>query len=77
MEPRPAPQKLVAAALRKVGLRGVEKLMPSELSGGMKKRVALARAIIRDDQHAQAEQVSTVGAAGEEGVYEGLGNAGA
>ncbi|KAL6768856.1 hypothetical protein ACKKBF_B16510 [Auxenochlorella protothecoides x Auxenochlorella symbiontica] len=55
--PKTRIKKLVAAALRKVGLRGVENLMPSELSGGMKKRVALARAIIRDDQHAQAEQL--------------------
>ncbi len=31
--------------LRMVGLVGVEDLMPSELSGGMKKRVGLARAI--------------------------------
>jgi len=32
-------------ALSMVGLSGIESLMPSELSGGMKKRVALARAI--------------------------------
>jgi phospholipid/cholesterol/gamma-HCH transport system ATP-binding protein len=31
--------------LRLVGLQNVENLMPSELSGGMRKRVALARAI--------------------------------
>jgi len=31
--------------LKMVGLSGVEDLMPSELSGGMKKRVGLARAI--------------------------------
>ncbi|MBN1912860.1 MAG: ABC transporter ATP-binding protein [Candidatus Omnitrophica bacterium] len=37
--------KRVAEALAMVDLRGIEKLMPSELSGGMKKRVALARAI--------------------------------
>jgi phospholipid/cholesterol/gamma-HCH transport system ATP-binding protein len=36
---------LVKESLAKVGLRGVEELMPHELSGGMKKRVGLARAI--------------------------------
>src|SRR3989338_1667905 len=38
-------QKKVADALELVGLKGIENLMPSELSGGMKKRVGLARAI--------------------------------
>ncbi len=38
-------QKKVARALELVGLRGIERLMPAELSGGMKKRVGLARAI--------------------------------
>lgn len=33
-----------------VGLKGVEDLMPSELSGGMRKRVGLARAIAMDPQ---------------------------
>ena len=32
-------------SLELVGLRGIQELKPSELSGGMKKRVALARAI--------------------------------
>lgn len=35
----------VRESLRLVGLRDVERLMPHELSGGMKKRVGLARAI--------------------------------
>jgi phospholipid/cholesterol/gamma-HCH transport system ATP-binding protein len=35
----------VAEVLQMVGMTGKEPLMPSELSGGMKKRVALARAI--------------------------------
>lgn len=50
-------QTLVADSLAKVGLSGVERLYPSELSGGMKKRVALARAIIQDDSSADLEQV--------------------
>ena len=41
-------QKRVAMALELVGLRGIEGLMPAELSGGMKKRVGLARAICND-----------------------------
>ncbi|GAB2182072.1 ABC transporter ATP-binding protein [Denitratisoma sp. agr-D3] len=39
---------LVLMKLHAVGLRGVHKLMPSELSGGMARRVALARAIALD-----------------------------
>jgi phospholipid/cholesterol/gamma-HCH transport system ATP-binding protein len=37
--------ELVAEKLRMVGLPGTQRKMPSELSGGMKKRVALARSI--------------------------------
>ncbi len=38
-------KKRVTACLNMVGLRNIEKLKPSALSGGMKKRVGLARAI--------------------------------
>ncbi|MDA3838403.1 MAG: ABC transporter ATP-binding protein [Candidatus Delongbacteria bacterium] len=40
-------KELVAEHLTLVGMAGIEKLHTSELSGGMKKRVALARAIIQ------------------------------
>ncbi|HPB59401.1 MAG TPA: ABC transporter ATP-binding protein [Candidatus Saccharicenans sp.] len=38
-------KKVVRASLERVGLRDIEHLLPYELSGGMKKRVGLARAI--------------------------------
>lgn len=39
---------VVLTKLHAVGLRGAAELMPSELSGGMARRVALARAIVMD-----------------------------
>ncbi len=41
-------RKLVLIKLEAVGLRGARDLMPNELSGGMARRVALARAIALD-----------------------------
>lgn len=41
-------ERLVAEKLALVGLAGIESKMPSELSGGMRKRVALARAMALD-----------------------------
>lgn len=43
-------KQLVAMKLEAVGLRGAMQLMPAELSGGMARRVALARAIILDPE---------------------------
>ncbi len=41
---------LVMTKLQTVGLRGAWKLLPHELSGGMARRVALARAMVRDPE---------------------------
>jgi phospholipid/cholesterol/gamma-HCH transport system ATP-binding protein len=43
-------KRIATEKLRLVGLVGVEDLMPSELSGGMKKRVGLARAIAHNPE---------------------------
>lgn len=41
---------VVKMKLELIGLRGFEALMPSQLSGGMRKRVGLARAIVMDPE---------------------------
>lgn len=41
---------IVLMKLQSVGLRGAKNLMPSQLSGGMARRVALARAIVLDPE---------------------------
>jgi phospholipid/cholesterol/gamma-HCH transport system ATP-binding protein len=43
-------RELVLTKLQAVGLRGAAQLMPAELSGGMGRRVALARAIVMDPE---------------------------
>jgi phospholipid/cholesterol/gamma-HCH transport system ATP-binding protein len=42
--------RIVAEKLEDVGLKGVTDKMPSELSGGMKKRAAIARALVIEPQ---------------------------
>ena len=48
--PEDAIRDMVLMKLHAVGLRGASQLMPAELSGGMARRVALARAIALDPQ---------------------------
>jgi phospholipid/cholesterol/gamma-HCH transport system ATP-binding protein len=43
-------RQLVLTKLQAVGLRGAATLMPAELSGGMSRRIALARAIVMDPE---------------------------
>jgi len=52
-------QKKVKESLAMVGLREVEQLMPYELSGGMKKRVGLARAIAYEPEIMLYDEPST------------------
>jgi phospholipid/cholesterol/gamma-HCH transport system ATP-binding protein len=46
--PEPMIRDLVLMKLEAVGLRGASELMPAELSGGMARRAALARAVVAD-----------------------------
>lgn len=52
-------QKIVTECLNIVGLRNVDNLMPFELSGGMKKRVGLARAIAYNPEIILYDEPST------------------
>ena len=51
--------KKVAEKLEMVGMSGVQKLKPAELSGGMKKRVGLARALITDPDYVFYDEPTT------------------
>ena len=42
--------------LKRVGLENANKLMPSELSGGMKKRVGIARAIVNNSKYLYCDE---------------------
>lgn len=48
--PEPLIRNIVLTKLQAVGLRGAANLMPAELSGGMARRVALARAMATDPE---------------------------
>ncbi len=48
--PEPLVRTVVLTKLHAVGLRGAAALMPAELSGGMARRVALARAMVLDPE---------------------------
>jgi phospholipid/cholesterol/gamma-HCH transport system ATP-binding protein len=52
-------EKRVAEKLEMVGMSDAQKLKPAELSGGMKKRVALARALITDPDYVFYDEPTT------------------
>jgi phospholipid/cholesterol/gamma-HCH transport system ATP-binding protein len=52
-------KKKVGETLKLVGLSGIEEKKPAELSGGMKKRVGLARAIAMDPEYVLYDEPTT------------------
>ena len=57
--PKSRIREIVREKLKQVGLKDVENLMPNELSGGMKKRVSLARALAFDPKIILYEEPSS------------------
>lgn len=52
-------QRIVSEKLHMVGLKDIENLKPAELSGGMKKRVGLARAIALNPEYIMYDEPTT------------------
>jgi phospholipid/cholesterol/gamma-HCH transport system ATP-binding protein len=52
-------EKKVAEKLEMVGMSGVQKMKPAELSGGMRKRVGLARALITEPDYIFYDEPTT------------------
>ncbi len=50
LQPAHVIRQIVSEKLEQVGLKGSEDKMPGELSGGMKKRAAIARALVSEPQ---------------------------
>ena len=57
--PRPEVRRRVTERLEWVGLKGVESMKPASLSGGMRKRVGLARAIAMDPHYILYDEPTT------------------
>src|SRR5206468_9669519 len=51
--------EIVSKTLALVGLSGIERLKPSELSGGMRKRVAIARAVAMSPKYLFYDEPTT------------------
>lgn len=52
-------ENVVAEKLELVGLPGIQKMRPSDLSGGMKKRVSLARSLATDPEYILYDEPTT------------------